>query len=186
MRLHALEHVGQKAVPERKRLFCLLVCGGFFRLPLEPLFFFLLPFSEMNLAVRVGADFHKPALIHAVRVNGRGQVGAELFFGPCIFALLVFPGHNFDIVAAAEESAIRRSRCSFPKSCTRFGIFVTRCAMCASSLRLKHAASEHESSRTSANSSVLNPVRFGQLAQLPASGTSVSSSFENGTDLRLR
>ncbi len=43
----------------------------------------------------------------------------------------------------------------------------------------------HESSLTSEKSSVLNPVRFGQLAQLPASGGSVSSSLENGTDLRL-
>jgi len=38
----------------------------------------------------------------------------------------------------------------------------------------------HESLRTSENSSVLNPVRFGQLAQLPASGTSASSLLLNG------
>src|SRR5208283_3967562 len=69
---------------------------------------------------------------------------------------------------------------------TRFGMFFTRWVMCASSLRLKHPASEHESSLTSEKRSVLNPVRFGQFAQLPASGKSVSSSFENGTDLRLR
>src|SRR5216684_1815363 len=74
----------------------------------------------------------------------------------------------------------------FSEIITRFGIFVTRCAMCASSFRLKHAASVHESSLTSEKSNVLNPVRFGQLAQLPASGTRVSSSFENGTDLRLK
>src|SRR6267143_619050 len=69
---------------------------------------------------------------------------------------------------------------------TRFGIVSLRRLMCASSLRLKQPASEHESSLTSEKRSVLNPVRFGQLAQLPASGKSVSSSFENGTDLRLR
>src|SRR5258708_36889480 len=69
---------------------------------------------------------------------------------------------------------------------TRFGIFSLRWVICASSLRLKHPASEHESSLTSEKRSVLNPVRFGQLVQLPASGKSVSSSFENGTDLRLR
>src|SRR6266849_1354538 len=74
----------------------------------------------------------------------------------------------------------------FSEIITRFGIFVTRCAICASSFRLKHAASAHESSLTSEKSNVLNPVRFGQLEQLPASGTSVSSSFENGTDFRLR
>jgi len=44
----------------------------------------------------------------------------------------------------------------------------------------------HESSRISEKSNVLNPVRLGQFAQLPASGTRDSSSFENRTDLRLR
>src|SRR5260370_3048111 len=58
--------------------------------------------------------------------------------------------------------------------------------MWRSSLRLKHSASEHESWRTSVKSNVLNPVLFGQFVQLPASGKSDSSSFENGTDLRLR
>src|SRR6266699_5899848 len=43
-----------------------------------------------------------------------------------------------------------------------------------------------ESWRTSVKSNVLNPFLFGQFVQLPASGKSVSSSFENGTDLRLR
>ena len=37
-----------------------------------------------------------------------------------------------------------------------------------------------ESLRTSENSSALNPVRFGQLAQLPASGTRASSLLLNG------
>jgi hypothetical protein len=37
-----------------------------------------------------------------------------------------------------------------------------------------------ESLRTSANSRALNPVRLGQLAQLPASGISVSSLLLNG------
>src|SRR6266700_2624361 len=69
---------------------------------------------------------------------------------------------------------------------TRFGIFSMRRVMCTSSFRLKHPASEHASSLTSEKRSVLNPVRFGQFAQLPASGKSDSSSFENGTDLRLR
>src|SRR6267378_179183 len=58
---------------------------------------------------------------------------------------------------------------------TRFGIFSIRRVMCASSLRLKHPASEHESSLTSEKRSVLNPVRFGQLAQLPALGSTLRS-----------
>jgi len=39
-----------------------------------------------------------------------------------------------------------------------------------------------ESLRTSENSSLLNPVRFGQLTHEPAAGTSVSSCLSNGTD----
>ena len=103
LRLYALEHVGQKAVPERERLFRFLVCGGLFGLPLKPLFFFLLPVPKMNLAVLVGADFHETALAHAVRVNGRGQVWAEFFFGPCVPAFLAFAGHDLDVVAARQN-----------------------------------------------------------------------------------
>src|SRR3984893_14086751 len=39
-----------------------------------------------------------------------------------------------------------------------------------------------ESLRTSGKSNLLNPVRFGQLAHEPASGTSVSSCLSNGAD----
>lgn len=84
-----------------------------------------------------------------------------------------------------ENLALSRNAIPPPEIKTSPGSACLRCVMCASSLRLKHTASEHESSRTSEKSSVLNPVRFGHLEKLPASGRSVSSSFENGTDLRL-
>src|ERR1700733_126236 len=69
---------------------------------------------------------------------------------------------------------------------TSLGIFWMRCAIWWLSLLLKHTASLHEFSLTSEKSRLLNPVRLGHASQLPASGTRVASSFENGTLLRLR
>jgi len=52
----------------------------------------------------------------------------------------------------------------------------------ASILARKQSGEVQESLRTSGKSSLLNPVRFGQLAHEPASGTSVSSCLSNGAD----
>src|SRR5208282_3460969 len=52
----------------------------------------------------------------------------------------------------------------------------------ASSLARKQSGEVQESLRTSGKSSLLNPVRFGQLTHEPASGTSVSSCLSNGAD----
>jgi hypothetical protein len=52
----------------------------------------------------------------------------------------------------------------------------------ASILARKQSGEVQESFRTSGKSSLLNPVRFGQLAHEPASGTSVSSCLSNGAD----
>src|SRR5271157_2376729 len=52
----------------------------------------------------------------------------------------------------------------------------------ASILTRKQSGDVQESLRTSGKSSLLNPVRFGQLAHEPASGTSVSSCLSNGAD----
>src|SRR5712692_5350405 len=52
----------------------------------------------------------------------------------------------------------------------------------ASILVRKQSGEVQESLRTSGKSSLLNPVRFGQLAHEPASGTSVSSCLSNGAD----
>src|ERR1700723_1683086 len=102
-----------------------------------------------------------------------------------LFFFFCFSHDDFDVVAAREKAALARDRVLLEIR-TRPGRACRRWVMCASSLRLKHPASEQESSRTSGKSSVLNPVRLGHVAQLPASGTSVSSSFAKGTDWRLR
>src|SRR6204780_3473195 len=52
----------------------------------------------------------------------------------------------------------------------------------ASILARKQSGEVHESLRTSGKRSLLNPVRFGQLAHEPASGTSISSCLSNGAD----
>jgi hypothetical protein len=53
----------------------------------------------------------------------------------------------------------------------------------ASILDRKQSGDVQESLRTSGKSSLLNPVRFGQLAHEPTSGTSVSSCLSNGADV---
>src|SRR5208282_1902854 len=52
----------------------------------------------------------------------------------------------------------------------------------ASILARKQSGEVQESFRTSGKRSLLNPVRFGQLAQEPASETSVSSCLSKGAD----
>src|SRR5207244_11727852 len=52
----------------------------------------------------------------------------------------------------------------------------------ASILARKQSGDVHESLRTSGKSSLLKPVRFGQLTHEPASGTSVSSCLSKGAD----
>src|ERR1035438_5931227 len=52
----------------------------------------------------------------------------------------------------------------------------------ASILARKQSGDVQESFCTSGKSSLLNPVRFGQLTHEPASGTSVSSCLSNGAD----
>jgi hypothetical protein len=57
-------------------------------------------------------------------------------------------------------------------------VFLTQ----ASILARKQSGEVQESLRTSGKSSLLNPVRFGQLAHEPASGTSVASCLSKGAD----
>src|SRR5579872_971598 len=52
----------------------------------------------------------------------------------------------------------------------------------ASILVRKQSGEVQESLRTSGKRSLLNPVRFGQLAHEPAAGTSVSSCLSKGAD----
>jgi hypothetical protein len=52
----------------------------------------------------------------------------------------------------------------------------------ASILARKQSGEVQESFRTSGKSSLLNPVRFGQLTHEPASGTRVSSCLSKGAD----
>lgn len=112
-------------------------------------------------------------------------MAAELFFGSCVPAFLVLAGHDFDIVPAGENECFAR----------RFVVLrnhhqIRTLGEALRDVRIEFAI-ETGGIRTRifpdfGEEQCVDPVRFGQLAQLPASGTSLSSSFENGTDLRLR
>ena len=66
--------------------------------------------------------------------------------------------------------------------CTSCGLVSRVFDTWASILARKQSGRVHESLRTSGKSSLLNPVRFGQLLHEPASGTRVSSCLSNGAD----
>ena len=66
--------------------------------------------------------------------------------------------------------------------CTSFGLLSSVFDTWASILARKHFGSVQESLRTSAKSSLLNPVRFGQCVQERAAATRDSSCLSNGAD----
>ena len=65
---------------------------------------------------------------------------------------------------------------------TSWGLVSSVFDTCASIFARKHCGSVQESLRTSAKSSLLKPVRLGQLLHEPAAGTRASSCLSNEAD----